>query len=186
MIRPCVWSSWAKEAGMLLRWSRSYLSLFIWDLNGPSLSLSSLNYQSPPLSDLCLIIQWTVGLICCLTSRCECCQLLSSCLIMPAGDWQASFFLTHFWWACLVALRSWCSSPPSAPAEFSCISLWMNDLKDMITDFDYFSLYRWVCWNELFYKRKLFFGSVRKEIKRNDSVQNDCLIHYVCVVFQWK
>ncbi len=51
----------------------------------------------------------------------------------------------HFWWACLVALCSWCSSPPSAPAEFSCISLWINDLKDMITDFDYFFSYRWVC-----------------------------------------
>lgn len=58
MIRPCVWSLWAKEAGMLLRWSWSYfLSLLIWDLNGPSLSLS-----------LSLRLAWTICLLLSLTS----------------------------------------------------------------------------------------------------------------------
>ncbi len=105
---------------------------------------------------LALSLPWTICLLLSLTSASlfsglpasfvvsqvdasavSCCPLV---LLCP----QVTDRPPHFWWACLVALCSWCSSPP-APAEFSCISLWMNDLKDMITDFDYFFSYRWVC-----------------------------------------
>lgn len=104
----------------------------------------------------------------------SCCPLVLLCLRWLIG----LLFLTHFWWACLVALCSWSSSPPPAPAEYSrsefLISEWFEGRKQILLTFFFYT--DAIAEKSSFTKEKYYLALlVWLEIVRNDFIKNSAV-----------